>query len=104
MCDSGLVVEAATLAKLGSSPGGGCEADSGRICTTTAVGIGLTASVLAQPTAYTVQQHMAKLWVLWHCWARIEDAPWVQAQGHNRTTVASRMAPSLPWRQEGFKD
>ena len=24
--------------------------------------------------ASTVQEHTAKLWVLWHCWARIEDA------------------------------
>ena len=74
VCGGGLVVEARVLSKLGLSPSGVGEADSGRICETTAVGIGVAASVLAQPTASTVQQHMAKLWVLWHCWATIEDA------------------------------
>ena len=73
MCSGGFV-EVAVLLSLESEPGWrsrrweNLRDDRGR------VGIGVTASVLAQPAASTVQQHMAKLWVLWHCWARIEDA------------------------------
>ena len=74
VCSGGLVIEVAVLLKLGVSPSGNEEADNRRISGTTGVGIGVIASVLAQPTASTVQQHTAKLWVLWHCWARIEDA------------------------------
>ena len=49
------------------------------------MGIGVTASVLAQPSASTVQQHTTKLWALWHCWARIEQA----ATRGNRLTAGS---------------
>ena len=65
-------IKVAVLLKLGLSPSRVEEADGGRICETTGVGVGVTARFLAQPTPSTVQQHTPKLWVLWHCWARIE--------------------------------
>ena len=80
----GGLVEVAALLSL--SPSRAAEADSGRLCETTGVGIGATANILAQPTASSVQQHMAKLWVLWHCWVGIEE---VATRGYRLTTAAS---------------
>ena len=54
VCGGGLVVEVAVLSKLGLNPSGVEEADSGRVCETTGVGVGVTASVLAQSSVQGV--------------------------------------------------